>query len=294
MLSQVSRRAVLALILASFVFGATFVVVKSALDDIGPLSFVAWRFLIGAVILGAFVLPRGRSLWLQGSITGLALFTGYALQTAGLEATTASNSALITGFYVVLTPLLSSLIRKRPPSAWLIAAALAAFVGIYLLTGAEGARFGRGDLLTMGCALAFSLYILALARFAGSHPVVPFTTVQLATTAVLAFVASAVFETPGLPPNTVWAALLITGVGVGIGAYLLQVWAQTILGPSTAAVILAAEPAFGVATAWVVLDERLDMAGWVGTLLIVAAIFVVVTRQEDEASIMAEAVAPAH
>jgi drug/metabolite transporter (DMT)-like permease len=81
---------------------------------------------------------------------------------------------------------------------------------------------------------------------------------------------------------------------VGIGAYLLQVWAQTILGPSTAAVILAAEPAFGVATAWVVLDERLDMAGWVGTLLIVAAIFVVVTRQEDEASIMAEAVAPAH
>jgi drug/metabolite transporter (DMT)-like permease len=88
--------------------------------------------------------------------------------------------------------------------------------------------------------------------------------------------------------------LLITGLGVGVGAFLLQVWAQTVIGPSTAAVILAAEPAFAVATAWVVLDERLDPAGWIGTALIVVAIFLVVTRQEDEASQRAEAVTPAH
>lgn len=292
--SQASRRAVLALILASFLFGATFVVVKSALDDIGPLGFVAWRFLIGALILGAFAWPRGGTIWAHGALTGVALFTGYALQTAGLEATTASNSALITGLYVVLTPILSSILRRRPPNRWIMMAALAAFAGIYLLTGTESLHLDRGDLLTLGCAVAFAFYILALARYAGSHPVVPFTAVQLATTALLAFIVSSLFETPGLPPTSVWGALLITGIGVGIGAYLLQVWAQTILGPSTAAVILAAEPAFGVATAWVVLGERLDLAGWMGTLLIVAAIFVVVTRQEDEASIRAEAVTPAH
>jgi drug/metabolite transporter (DMT)-like permease len=88
--------------------------------------------------------------------------------------------------------------------------------------------------------------------------------------------------------------LVITGLAVGVGAFLLQIWAQTVVGPATAAVVLAAEPGFGVATAWVILGERLDTAGWLGTGLIVAAIFVAVTRQADEPSLQAEAVTPAH
>ncbi|HEX9763499.1 MAG TPA: DMT family transporter, partial [Acidimicrobiia bacterium] len=138
------------------------------------------------------------------------------------------------------------------------------------------------------------LHIIALARWAPAHPVVPFTTVQLTVTAVLAFPVAVVVEGGGIPASSVWGALILTGLGVAIGAFLLQVWAQTVLGPSTAAVILAAEPAFAVATAWVVLGERLDAAGWAGTALIVVAIFLVVTRQEDRASMRAEAVTPAH
>jgi drug/metabolite transporter (DMT)-like permease len=75
---------------------------------------------------------------------------------------------------------------------------------------------------------------------------------------------------------------------------VLQIWAQTVVGAETTAVILAAEPAFAIATAWVVLGERLTLAGWVGAALILVAIFVVVTRQTDHASIEAEAVSPAH
>jgi drug/metabolite transporter (DMT)-like permease len=81
---------------------------------------------------------------------------------------------------------------------------------------------------------------------------------------------------------------------VTAGAFLLQIWAQTIVGASTAAVVLAAEPAFGVATAWVVLGERLTLGGWVGAGLIVAAIYAVITQQRDVSSRAAEAVTPAH
>jgi len=49
-----------------------------------------------------------------------------------------------------------------------------------------------------------------------------------------------------------------------------------------------------VATAWMVLGERLTLAGWVGALMILIAIFIVITRQTDPASIEAEAVTPAH
>lgn len=289
-----SRKAILALIGASFLFGATFVVVKSALAEIEPVAFVAWRFLLGAVVLSLFSLPRGKTIWVHGTIAGTALFAGYALQTAGLELTSASNSALITGLYVILTPFLAALFSRRAPSPWVIGAAFASFAGLWLLTNSNGLALGNGDLLTLGCAFAFALHIVALARYAREHPVIPFTTVQLAVTAVLAFATSALLEGPSLPPTAAIGAIALTGLGVSVGAYVLQVWAQTVVGASTAAVVLAAEPAFGVATAWVVLGERLMFEGWIGAGLIVLAIFVVVTRQRDKSSVEAEAVTAAH
>jgi drug/metabolite transporter (DMT)-like permease len=134
-----------------------------------------------------------------------------------------------------------------------------------------------------------------IARYAHRHPIVPFTTVQLAVTAVLSAASSSIFESgPGIPDRSVWGAIALTSIGVTVGAYLLQVWSQTVVGAATAAIVLSAEPAFGVATAWVVLGERLSLQGWLGAGLIVAAIYLVVTRQRDETSRDAEAVTPAH
>ncbi|MBW3666683.1 MAG: DMT family transporter [Actinobacteria bacterium] len=283
-----------ALLGASFLFGATFVVIKSALVDIGPLTFVGWRFLLGALALALFAAPRGRAIWAHGSLCGLALFAGYALQTAGLSVTSATNSALITGLYVVLTPFLAALFQRRRPSVWVVAAAAFSFLGLVLVTGTGDVAMSRGDLLTLGCAFAFALHIVALSRYARLHPVVPFTTVQLAVTAALSFPLAFALEGVTTPDETVWAAIALTGLGVSAGAFLLQIWAQTILGAATAAVVLAAEPAFAVATAWVVLGERLDLGGWIGAGLIVAAIYIAVTRQRDRASAAAESVTPAH
>lgn len=288
------NRAILALIGASFLFGATFVVVKSALEGIEPLSFVAWRFLIGGLVLAILAVPRGRLLWWHGLIAGVALFAGFALQTAGLQYTSASNSALITGLYVVFTPFLAALFARKPPSPWVVAGAAIAFAGVYLLTGVDSLSLSTGDLLTVGCALAFATHIVVLAHYAHRHPVIPFTTVQMVVTSVLAFAAAGLLEGFSVPDRSVWAALAVTGLGVSAGAYLLQIWAQTIVGANTAAVVLAAEPAFGVAAGWVVLEERLGLQGWIGAALIVAAIYLVITKQRDQASRDAEAVTAAH
>lgn len=289
-------RAILALLVAAFLYGATFVVIKTAVEIMEPLAFVGWRFLLGALLLGAFAIPKGKGLWWHGSIAGLALFLGYALQTAGLTYTSASNSALITGLYVVITPFLASLFAGRPPSWWTVGAAAISFAGLILLTGTTDLDFDTGELLTLGCALAFAAHIVILARFARHHPVVPFTTVQLTVTALLAFPTSMWLEGAAAlrPPSEVWGALALVGLGISAGAFLLQIWAQTVVGPSTAAVVVASESAFGVATAWVVLGERLDARAWAGAGLILAAIFVVVVKQRDHASVEAEAVTAAH
>jgi drug/metabolite transporter (DMT)-like permease len=288
------RRAILALLAASFVFGATFVVVKSAIERIPPISFVAWRFLLGALVLSVFALPRGRRMWGHGSLAGLALFCGYALQTVGLAQTSASNSALITGLYVVITPFLAAIFARRPPGWWSAAAAGLSFIGLVLLTDVDGFHLEQGDLLTLGCAFSFATHIVILSRVARHHPVVPFTAVQLALTSALAFATSFLLEVPTAPDPSVWGALLMTGIGASAGCYVLQIWAQTVVGATTTAVVLAAEPAFAVATAWVVLGERLTVAGWTGAALILLAIFIVVTRQADHSSVEAEAVSPAH
>ncbi|MGH8950428.1 MAG: DMT family transporter [Acidimicrobiia bacterium] len=288
------RRAVLALLVASFVFGATFVVIKAAVEQVPPLTFVAWRFLIGALALAVFAIPRGKGIWWHGTIAGAALFSGYAFQTVGLTETSASNSALITGLYVVITPFLASLFARRAPSWWSVGGAALSFGGLILLTGTDGLSFQRGDLLTLACAFSFAFHIVALSRLARHHPVVPFTAVQLAVTSALAFPAALLIEGPVLPPPSVWGALLLTGLGASAGCFVLQIWAQTVVGATTAAVVLAAEPAFAVATAWVVLEERLTLAGWTGAALILVAIYIVVTKQTDQASVEAEAVTPAH
>lgn len=287
-------KAVLALVVASFLFGATFVIVKSAIESIGPISFVAWRFVLGAAILLLIGVPRGRSIWRDGSIAGVALFAGYALQTGGLALTSASNSALITGLFVVVTPFLAAAFHRYRPSPWSVGAAVVAFLGLFLVTGADGLRLGGGDLLTLGCAFAFAVHVVALSIFAPKHPVIPFTAVQLAVVAVGSIPLAMVLDGFAWPDRSVWPAILITGIAVSVGAYVLQAWAQTVVGAATAAVVLAAEPAFGVATAWVVLGESLDPAGWLGAGMILAAIVVVIKRQKDPASIQAEAVTPAH
>ena len=294
MFSSDRSRAVLALLVASFVFGATFVVIKSAVEQVAPLTFVAWRFLLGTLVLALFALPRGKEIWWHGTIAGVALFSGYAFQTAGLTETSASNSALITGLYVVITPFLASLFARRNPSWWSVGGAALSFGGLIALTGTDGLSFQRGDLLTLACAFSFAFHIVALSRLARHHPVVPFTTVQLAVTAVLAFPAALLVEGPILPPGSVWGAILLTGLGASAGCFVLQIWAQTVVGATTAAVVLAAEPAFAVATAWIVLDERLTLAGWAGAAMILVAIYIVVTKQRDRASVEAEAVTPAH
>lgn len=287
-------RAIAALFVAAFLFGATFVVIKSAMEDIGPLSFVAWRFLLGAGVLALFALPRGRLIWRQGALAGMALFAGYALQTAGLVHTSASNSSLITGLYVVITPFLASAFSRRAPSGWTVGGAAVSFLGLVLVTEIDGLRLDRGDLLTLGCALAFALHIVLLARFARHHPVVPFTTVQLLVTTALAFGLGFLTEGTGLPPSSVWGALLLTGLTISAGGFLLQIWAQTVVGPTTAAVIVATESVFGVATAWIVLGERLGSSGFVGAALIVVSVVIVIVKQRDPASVAAESVTPAH
>ena len=284
-----------ALAIAALLFAATFVVVKEAVAILPPLSFVGWRFLVGGAALLLIGIPRGWPIWRDGVLAGVLLFAGYALQTAGLAETSASNSGLITGLYVVFTPLLAALVARHSVGIATVTGTIIAFGGLALLTIREGVSLAGGDLLTVGCAIAFAGHIVVLSRVAFRHPVVPLTAIQLLVTAALAFVGSALTEGFPLPTSEVIGALLITGLAVSGGAFLLQVWSQTVIGPARTAIILALEPALAAVFAAWLLAERLTTQGWIGAGLILTGIYLVLATTGDRDAVpAAEAVTPAH
>lgn len=289
-------RAYLGLVVAAALFGATFVVIKGAVVTLPPLAFVAWRFLLGASVLFIYARPRGRGIWIDGLVAGSLLFVGFATQTAGLVTTSASNSALITGLYVVFTPLLAAFAVRRLPALSTVSGAALSVVGLGFLTVTAGFTLNGGDLLTVMCAVAFAAHIVVLARRAPRHPVVAFTAVQLLVVAVFALAASAVFEGLPLPSASAIPALVGTGVIVSAGAFMLLVSAQRVIGPSRTAIVLSAEPVFATVTAAVVLSERLTARGWLGAALIMAGIYAVLafSPPEDTDLIAVEGLSEAH
>ena len=164
-----SLKAHILLILVTLVWGATFVQIKNALQDISPLLFNAVRMALAAVVLAAIYLPHLRSInsavFRSGVLVGVFLWLGYEFQTTGLKLTTASKSAFLTSLSVVLVPIFLTVFWRRKVSLWTAVGVVAAFTGLYLLTVPSGSgedwlgnfrSVNRGDVLTMACAIAFT------------------------------------------------------------------------------------------------------------------------------------------
>ncbi len=132
-------KAELLLMLAAMIWGATFVVVKDALQFATPTAFLAVRFTLAGVLLLIFM-ARGKwsiAVVSRGFLLGMFLYAGYLFQTTGLLYTTPSKSAFITGFSVVVVPFLQAMYGSKIRKST-IASAVLGLAGIYLLVLPKG------------------------------------------------------------------------------------------------------------------------------------------------------------
>jgi len=274
----------------SFIWGSTFVVIKGALDDISPLLLITIRFLFAGAILSPLILtakrPIGRETLTGGAVLGLLLFAGFWFQTTGMQYTTPSRSAFITGTAVIFTPFLSLVLGIRRPAMTSVFGAALATAGLWLLTSpAEGGSgFGRGETLTLMCAVVFAGHIIALDHYTrrGDKRTIAF--LQVATVGVLGILPAVFVEhlwldrlrftpTPRLAVAMAILVLLATALALLIQS-LVQAWTT----PTRAAVIFVMEPVFAALTAWVVEGEVLAGAALAGAVLILAGMIVAEIR----------------
>ena len=129
------------------VWGWTFVLVKDAITHYPTLPFLQLRFILAFLVMVAIVrrLPSRQEVRV-GVAAGAVLAAGYLAQTVGLTMTSPGNSGLITGLFVVFTPLIDRIFGVRL-RWWTLIAVVAALGGTVLLVGGP-AGFGLGDILT--------------------------------------------------------------------------------------------------------------------------------------------------
>ena len=302
-----SLKAHLLLILATFFWGATFVQIKDALQQVTPFTFNAVRMIVGSVALVVIyrrhlskVPPAALKV---SALLGALLWAGYSFQTKGLVYTTPSKSAFITGVSIVLVPVFLALFWKRRIHARTGLGIVIAMFGLYLLTvpaGAGGFGFStinRGDLLTLGCAVVFGFQIIVVGRVMMQHRFEHIGPLQIIAAATVMTVTAPLMERPAIvwSPRVV-AAILVTGLLCTAAAFTIQAWAQQFLPPTHTALIFLMEQVFAWLTSYIVLHERLGYRATIGAVMILAGILVAElkgTEEEMKAELGPEAATPA-
>ena len=269
----------LALVAVTMIWGTTFLIIRIAMRHSGPLFFVGLRF-TAAGLFTLLVFPRAlrhmtRRDLAAGVLIGATLFLGYGLQTYGLETVSSSTSAFITALYVPLVPLFQWLLLRRPPKPAGLLGIACAFTGLVLVAGPDGGstHLGRGELATLGAAVAAAAEIVLISRFAGRVDLRRVTLVQLLTAGILAFCAMpAVGE--GVPAfSWIWLA---AALGLGAASALIQLtmnWAQKTVPAVRATVIYTGEPVWGGVVGRLA-GDRLPPLALAGAGLIVLGVLV--------------------
>ena len=265
-----------AILTVAALWGGTFTAMKSAFYSADPMPFLLTRFALALMILLPIYYLRGRrpKITRMGMLAGIMVFLGFALQMEGLTGISATKSAFITGLNAPLVPLFELILFRRRPRARAVLAIFLGVLGLALLTGViHGIPLATGDLLTLGCAVAWALQIVVVDKASKVLPPDDVAFNEFLVTLLLASAFAPVLGEYDLPLDpVVIVAVLYSGILATVIAFYLQAWAQERISPESAALGLMAEPVFAYAFAWLLLGEFLSPLQLIGALLILVSI----------------------
>lgn len=274
----------LLLLLTAMIWGAAFVAQSAGMEHVGPMTFICVRFILGGLVLIPVIAIfdknkedrmawNDKSLIKGGVICGLFLFLAASSQQIGMQYTSAGKAGFITTFYIVMVPILSIFLKKKPGKLISISV-LIAIIGLYFLCMEPGEKFTLqvGDLWLFVCAILFALQILAVDIFAPNVDCLKLSSIQFITVGILSIIPM-LLEKPELGGiMSAWVSIGYAGFFSSGVAYTLQVVAQSKVKPALASLLMSFEAVFSVIFGFIILKERLTLWQGIGCLVMFAAI----------------------
>ena len=257
-----------------------------------PFTYLAWRSWAAVLFLAPLVRVmdhfsdrRGidnrrpktvsdrRLLIVGGCLSGFMLWAACAAQQIGIAHTTASKAGFITALYVVIVPLLSIFIRKRP-SVQIWACVALALIGLYLLCMKTASfRLEYGDAWELACAFFFAVEILLVSYYCSRVDPVRLSFVQFLVVAILSTILMFLIEHPTVDglrlalPSILYAGIFSSGI-----AFTLQIIGQVGVNATVASLVMSLESVFSALSGWLILHERMSPRELSGAALMFLAV----------------------
>ncbi|MBR3995455.1 MAG: DMT family transporter [Clostridia bacterium] len=288
---HISLFAKIALLMATLIWGSTFVLMKDTVNVVAPGWLLFFRFTIGWVVLSAIFYKKlkllDRTYFISGAIIGLCLFCAYYSQTVGISGTTPGKNAMLTAGYCVFVPFLLWIVNRKKPDIYNILAAIICIVGVGMVAlsyEGESLSIVPGDALTLLGAFFYAAHMVAVWVLARDKDPILVTILQFFYSSVFCFVASLVtgaeLNISQIPAENIVMILYLGLFGTTV-ALLLQNIGQKYVQPSAAAIILSLESVFGVAFSLIFFPgEKKDPVIFAGFALVLAAVVLSETKLE--------------
>jgi drug/metabolite transporter (DMT)-like permease len=285
--SGISKKFIpLALLLSvSVIWGSTFAIMKDSLDRLNVDSFLAWRFIIAALLM-AIVRPQSLRhinlhFLIRGVIIGLILGTGYILQTFGLTLTSVAKTGFITGLYAIFTPLIAAGLFKHSVTKVQWLAVVLSMLGLAILA-LKGLSLGLGEFLVVLSALFFALHIIALSRWSPGRDAYALTIIQMATVGVLALISTAKTGLHAPHDKGMWVAIIYTAIFASAFAFMVQTWTQSFMSATSVGIILTMEYVFAAVFGILLVHEHLTLRVTIGGTCMMIGLYLAILFDGNE------------
>lgn len=266
------------LVVNTFIWGLTFIMVKWTVSEMDTFYFLFLRFLVAFILMAIIFRKHLRpdKYTIKSSlILGIILSTSFFVQTDGLRYTTATNSAMITGLYLVIIPIILSLFYKTSSRVTSIIGAVISVIGLFLLTRYSFTGFNYGDFLTLLCAIGYAWHIVLNGKFTAKHEAIPLVTYQFLFVSIFFGIAVLFKGSYTLHiPNIGWLTVLVCAVPGTAFAILIQTIAQKHIDSTRVGIIFALEAVFGALFAYLLGNESMTKIALIGACLMVGGMII--------------------
>lgn len=278
-----SRRGWVLFATVSVLWGIPYLFIKTALEDLGPVSVAAARVVLGAAALLAFVLrptwPRvlARRWWRLVILALVEVMVPFTLIAVG-ELTV---SSAVTGVLIAAEPLFVAVLALRlarserlRPRGWLGLGV--GFLGVVVLLGVQGA--GAGTPLILLAALSYALGALLVGRWFHDVPALTVVGAMLLVASGPLVVLAALLEPAPTLTGQAVGSVLVLGFVCTAGGFTAFFALINQAGPTRAALITYAAPIVAVSAGVAVLHEALTLRTLAGAALILTGAALVTHR----------------